>query len=292
MGRPNGVNADANSSGVVISGEFRPRFARFFARYVRGMFARKFNAVRITPDSREQLRALSGFDGPLIVLLNHASWWDPLVCVLLGDLEITGRSAMAPMEAAQLRRFRFFRKLGLFGIEAQNREGMRAMCDYAVERFRREPRPTLWITPQGEFTDVRAPLRLRPGAAAVAARAPGCRVLSVAIEYAFWVDQKPEVFIRTQTVAQPAKVPGPSGVPTTRDWQRAMSEAMAENARQLASLVIARDPSAFGRLVGNDAASIHPVYDWWLRVRGKAGAIRPTTRPTTRTDKRTTGALQ
>ena len=284
----------SGSHGVPIPGEFRPRFAKFFARFVRGMFTRKFHVVRIVASSRNQLRALSNVDEPVIVLLNHASWWDPLVCVLLGEREIIGRSAMAPMEADQLRRFSFFRKLGLFGVEADNRDGLRVMREYVLERFARDTKPTLWITPQGEFTDVRTPIKLRLGAAGVAAKCPACRVVSVAIEYGFWVDQKPEVFIRAQTIANPrvektqtqtqtqtqaeAQTQTQTQTASMRDWHRAMTLGMQHNAQQLAALVTARDPAAFERLVGGDSTTIHPVYDWWLRIRGKSGAIRATTR--------------
>ncbi len=283
----NAVTTHAVAHGVAIPGEFRPRFARFFARFVRGMFARKFHAVRIAASTREQLRALSNVNEPVIVLLNHASWWDPLVCVLLGESEITGRSAMAPMEAEQLRRFTFFRKLGLFGVEADNRDGLRVLREYVLDRFARETRPTLWITPQGEFTDVRAPIKHRLGAAGVAAKCPTCRVVSVAIEYGFWVDQKPEVFIRAESIATPviATTPGEQQPPrpSVRDWHRAMTQGMQDNAQRLAAHVIARDPAAFECLVGGDSTSIHPVYDWWLKLRGKSGAIRATSRQTEHT---------
>lgn len=279
--------AHTGSQSVAIPGEFRPRFAKFFARFVRGMFGRKFHAVRIVASTRNDLRTLSKVDEPVIVLLNHASWWDPLVCVLLGEREITGRSAMAPMEADQLRRFKFFRKLGLFGVEADNRDGLRVLREYVLDRFARETRPTLWITPQGEFTDVRTPIELRLGAAGVAAKCPTCRVVSVAIEYGFWVDQKPEVFIRAQSIATPspektesADGPQPASV---RDWHRAMTQGMQHNAQHLSAHVMARDPAAFECLVGGDSATIHPVYDWWLKIRGKSGAIRATTRQTEHT---------
>ena len=111
-------------------------------------------------------------------------------------------------------------------------------------------------------------MRLRPGAAAVAARAgaAGAPVAAgaIAVEYAFWADRKPEVFVRARRVEP--------GGPSTADWQRALTGAMRENASALASLVIARDPAPFDDLLGS-GGRIHPVYDALLRLTGRSGSI-------------------
>jgi hypothetical protein len=54
-----------------------------------------------------------------------------------------------------------------------------------------------------------------------------------------------------------------------------MESAMNANAGELSRLVIARDANAFTPLLGGaSSANIHPVYDWWLRLRGKDAALR------------------
>ena len=54
----------------------------------------------------------------------------------------------------------------------------------------------LWITPQGQFSDVRErPIVFKPGMAALAARVPRCAVLPLAIEYVFWNERTPEVLL-------------------------------------------------------------------------------------------------
>jgi 1-acyl-sn-glycerol-3-phosphate acyltransferase len=231
---------------------------------------------------RSDLPALGSLDlhpGPAIVLMNHPAWWDPLVGMVLADRFTPGRTPCAPMDVAQLRRFGFFRRLGLFGIDPQDPRSAGAMREHVLGLFRVQSRPTLWITPQGRFTDVREPIRCRTGSALIAASCERPAVIAVAIEYAFWQDQRPEILITAERVA-PALVPAPEGSAMQRSshrqamhWHRAMEEAMATAAGRLSRAVIARDPALFCPLLGGASGRINPVYDLWLRLRGRHGAI-------------------
>ena len=90
-----------------------PRLVRFFTRHVKRFYlARDFHAVRLSK---------SGIpgpvpDGPLIIVLNHPSWWDPLVGLVLAEL-FPDRAHYAPMDANALGRYRIFERLGMFGVE-------------------------------------------------------------------------------------------------------------------------------------------------------------------------------
>ena len=106
-----------------------------------------------------------------------------------------------------------------------------------------------------------------PGAAMVAARHPEAQVLLVAIEYAFWTDQRPEVFMRAVRMAAPAVADD------VRAWQEAIESAMNANASALALLVQGRDPAAFEAISGGGAGQIHPVYDAFLRLTGRRTSI-------------------
>lgn len=249
---------------AIIPGHYSPRFAAGFGWYVRRLLGKSFHAVRMARGTDGVLRGAEDRPEPVIIAMSHASWWDPLVAVLLEREYLRGRTACAPMEREQLRKFGFFRRLGLFGIDPESAESMAGMKAYVAERFAHDVRPTLWLTPQGRFADPRAEIVVRPGAAAIAAATPGCRVISVAIEYAFWLDKRPEIFLRCAEVAAEGT--------NTAGWQRALVGAMRENGAALSALVIARDPAAFEILVGG-AGRINPVYDAWLRVRGKSAAI-------------------
>ena len=242
------------------------------------MLRKDFSAVRIARSSARVLETAVGAgvagpaatNGPRIVVMNHCSWWDPLVGLFLHQQFMPGRAALAPMDAAQLRRFNFFRKVGVFGIAPANPHALEQMIAYVEGEFSHRPNTTLYLTPQGEFADVRSPLRLRPGAAALAARLGVRSVVSVSAEYVFWNDRRPEILLRA------APVPRPPGASSTTGWMRAIAGAMQDNAAALAELAIARNPAAFQTLLGKGpAARIHPFYDLWLRARGQSGRVGP-----------------
>ncbi len=199
--------------------------------------------------------------------MSHASWWDPLVAVLIGRTYLLSRSACAPMERAQLEKFAFFKRLGLFGVDPDDPAMLAAMGEYVRERFANEPRPTLYITPQGRFADPRAPLEVRPGVAAIAAAHPGCRVVCLAIEYPFWTDQRPEVLLHAREALL-----GEGKAPSTPRWHQSILGTLEGAMAELAAVAIARDPAPLTVLAGK-GGGINPVYDLWLRLRGKGRAM-------------------
>jgi len=241
-----------------------------FTWYAREKLVRKrFNRVQVAAGTRDALARLDRTDLPAVVLLSHSSWWDPLVALLLAAELAPSRSIAAPMDRRELERFGFFRKVGVFGVDPDDPSALEPMVAYVMQRFEREKRGTLWITPQGRFADARAPVRCRPGAAAVAARAVetfgGVEVVSAAIEYGFWEDQKPEIFLRFAPVST-------EGVGTA-SWHRAITRGMQANAAALAELVIARDAAAFEPLLAAKPPRVHPLYDWYLRLTGRQRAL-------------------
>jgi 1-acyl-sn-glycerol-3-phosphate acyltransferase len=263
----------AGRASVVLRGTYTPRFVRFFAWYVRRMIRSKFHAVRIAAGTREVLTSLEASPTPVLVVLNHSSWWDPLVSLLVAQALCPSRFGCAPMDANELAKFGMLRKLGIFGIDPSDPASLPALVNYALERFAHDVKPTIWITPQGRFMDVREKIVLRPGAAAIAARTQTIACVSVAIEYGFWIDQKPEIFIRLERIAKPQQ-------PTTAHWHAAMTTAMQTNADALARSVQARDSAAFEPLMGGEAqSSVQPVMDLWLRLTGKKIGLTDRTRP-------------
>lgn len=260
--------ARQRGDGTLEPGRYSPGFARAFAWWVeRRVLARRFHAVRLARENAGVLGELAGHPGPVIVVMNHPSWWDPLAAVLLARRFMSTREHMAPIDTEMLRTFGFFRRLGLFGIDPDDPASLEAMAGYVGERLRERPRTTLWVTPQGRLADVRSEIEIRPGAAVIAARHGDVRAASAALEYVFWGDPKPELLIRLER-CEPAE-----GRRTTAGWHRAMLEAMRRNAAALARLAIARDEGAFVPLVGGDRARINPLYDLWLRARGKGPTI-------------------
>jgi len=247
-----------------------PRFRRMFAGRCGGMLSKAFHAVRIAPGGGDALAAARASGETVALCLSHASWWDPIVASFLWHRWLTPLPVRAPMDRIELERFAILRRIGIFGVDPDDPATLPALVGYLeAERARLGPFAFI-VTPQGSFADPRDPVRLRPGTAAAIARLGIRRVVAAAVEYAFWADRKPEVFLRLVPVEPPAS-------PTRTRWHRALETAMQANGDALAPLVRARDPRAFETLVGG-AARIHPVYDLWLRLTGRGTAIDATRR--------------
>lgn len=273
---PSGVNTD-----LLIPAEHSVFLSGWFGWWIRRMFRRSFNAVRFEGESADVLRRLGERRGPALVAMNHQSWWDPLIGLLVGGLLTPARPVMGPMQADQLKKFAIFRKVGVFGIEPDDPASLGEMVKYVRWSFAQDPARVLWITPQGEFVDPRAEVRVRPGASAVAARLSdepaACDVVVLAIEMVFWIDQRPEVLLRAADV----RCHGDDRSSTIA-WTRALNAAMRDNASALANASITRDPARF-RVVysaegvprdGDDVGGrINPLVDLWLRLRGQSARL-------------------
>ena len=109
-----------------------PLLVRFFTRHVKRFYlARNFHAVRLSRSGRPAPVP----DGPLIVVLNHPSWWDPLVGLVLTEL-FPDRAHFAPMDADALRRYRIFERLG----DVWHRAGNKARGSRVPPHQLRDPR--------------------------------------------------------------------------------------------------------------------------------------------------------
>lgn len=133
---------------------------------------------------------------PVLVYLNHVSWWDGYLVFLLSD-ELWRREAFIMMEEPQLRRYGFFRYCGAFSVDRSDpREGMRSVA-YAAGLLRGNPGRLMWIFPQGVITpNDRRPLETFAGAAHIAKRAAPLCCIPIALRYEFGGEQHPEALIR------------------------------------------------------------------------------------------------
>src|SRR3982751_2339035 len=100
-----------------------PLLLSMFERYAGRDVARSFHAFRLPKAQRPDPVAIRG--KPLIVYFNHPSWWDPLICLRLAEQFFPGRNHYAPLDAAALRKYSFFERLGFFGVELGSARGAR-----------------------------------------------------------------------------------------------------------------------------------------------------------------------
>jgi 1-acyl-sn-glycerol-3-phosphate acyltransferase len=233
------------------------RLWRWFQRWLRRYVARHFHAVRIC---REPWPVVPS-EEPLLVVLNHPSWWDPLIGILLTEL-FPGRRHYAPMAAAALARYPWFERLGFYPVTAGT---LRGAADFLATTLAilTQPGTAVWLTAQGQFVDPRVrPVVLRSGVAHVARRLTCGRVLPLALEYPFWEERLPEALAGFGTPLPIAELRG-----TAPSWRKRIAAALEAAQDTLAAAAQARNPRAFVTLLQGHTG-VHRLYDWcrWLRA--------------------------
>lgn len=236
---------------------YSPRLAGWFAVWLEGYSRRAFDGVRV---ARAGLPSAVP-DGPLLVYANHPSWWDPIHFLLISRFALPGRRLYGPMEAEALERYRFFKRLGVFGIDPTSRRG--AVVFLRTGRaVLNAPGASLWVTAQGRFCDPRQrPLDLQPGIAHLARGLDRGTVLPLAVEYPFWDERLPEALSR---FGEPIDVAEQAGG-TADDWTRLLEQRLQIAMDDLAEDVASRDPARFHTLVLGHAG-VGGIYDRWRRI--------------------------
>ena len=235
-----------------------PRLFSLFRRYAKRYVARHFHAVRISRSG--PLPALPR--QPAVIVLNHPSWWDPLVGLVLTERMPDWRIHYAPIESQGLAQYRFLERLGFFGVEAGTTGGglkflRRGMAVLAV------PESVLWVPAQGQFVDPRErPTVLKEGIGHLAHRLTGVSIVPLALEYPFWNDRCPEVLAR---FGPPIDVESGRDRPAA-EWTRCMATALTETQDELAEEALNRDSTRFETILGG-TAGVGGVYDIWRRMR-------------------------
>lgn len=136
--------------------------------------------------------------GPLLLYLNHSSWWDGYLMYVIHRVALRGRfDAHLLMEERQLRAYRFFTWSGAFSVNRHDAADVRRSQEYAAGLLRGGSRPrALFIFPQGQILPAdRRPITVYPGLARIAARAGPITLCPVALRYEFLGEQLPHAFI-------------------------------------------------------------------------------------------------
>ncbi len=235
-----------------------PLWLRWFTLYGERYVRRHFHALRLCQS------APPVSSNPLIIYLNHASWWDPMICLVLRKRCFAHRASYAPIEAAALRKYPFFRKLGFFPVEQRSHRGTAAFLEGAGAALAR-PDSMLWLTPQGSFADVRdTSVGLKTGMAQLATRLNVATYLPLALEYVFWEERRPEACINfgepIVVTREQAEKTGP------RQLTALFEEKLRSAQQQLAAAVIRRDASQL-RVLDRQSVGVGGVYDVWRRFR-------------------------
>lgn len=235
---------------------------RFFTAYTLRHVQKHFHAVRLSRAGHQPEQP----HAPTVVYLNHASWWDPLVSVVLMTKLFPQQRAYAPIEARQLERYGILQNLGLFGVEPGTSRGALRFLRTA-RNVLHSPGAMLWITPQGRFVDPRErPVMFEDGLAHVAMRERDAVFVPLAIEMPFWKDSRPEMLVRFGTPVTAHELPDPAA--GVEAHSRFLAARLTETQEQLAREAIAQNPAAFRTLLGG-SAGVGGVYDRWRALKAR-----------------------
>lgn len=236
------------------------------------MFRKNWNALRLLrPATDQPLIDLQSHNGPALIIMNHQSWWDPLIGLYLAHRYFPDRAGLAPMDKTQLAKMGLFKRLGIFGLDPDAPASLSALCKYLMASWQSHPETILWITPQGKFSDPYQPITLRPGAAAVALAAQRAgldlRIIAVAIEMPFWQARHPDLLLNISD-ASPKNLPA-----SLSDFNAHLTRSLQSAADELRARVASRDESHFLTIDGRQEPKTNFFYDLYLRLRGRDPAI-------------------
>ncbi len=194
---------------------WRP-FLRWFLRQGTSRLRASFGSVHVR--GLDELREHAA-EAPLLIIANHTSWWDSLVALWLSVEQLEDVAFYGMMDAANLEKLRFFRWVGVFGVDRTSRRDGARVIRYALDLLRRRG-TAIWMFPQGAERRPHEPLKFEPGAAGIAKRAPTVRVIPVALSYVFEGEEKPNIYVSIGA----AMPHGPEGA-ADREAQAAAVEA-------------------------------------------------------------------
>lgn len=228
-----------------------------------------FDAVRLSgslPDT--------SLPGPHVIVLNHPSWWDPLLG-LISSRFFPAMKGFAPIDQKALDKYAFFGRLGLFGVEQNTIQGAKSFTRTS-KAILKDPQNALWITVQGEFTDPRIrPVLVRPGTGHLLANLEQGTMWPLAMEFPFWGEAFPEALLRFgEPVPLSRSAPGadqdweetdsgtnnqPNPEPNTnirshkpfspRAWNARIAKVLERTMDDLAKDAMTRDPARFVTII-------------------------------------------
>ncbi len=241
-----------------------PRIAtgrlRWFIAYIDFFFRRNFHAVHLLRP--QSLESLAGW--PLLVCLSHPSWWDPLFALYLSQRFFGKRQNYGPIAAEGLAKYKFFERLGFFGIDPATTAGSARFIRVGQSVLSRSD-CAFWVTAQGQFTDARCrPTYFEPGVGYLAHRLTRFAMLPLALEYTFWNERYPEAFI---CFGEPLLVESGRERPAA-EWTQVFSRRLEQTQDELARQVMQRQAGSFEQLL-QGRAGVGGVYDFWRALKAK-----------------------
>ena len=160
-----------------------------FFPYVRGLLRRHFHSLRLIGELPELDPRWS-----LLILPNHGTWWDGFFVYYLNKV-LLRRELFLMMLDEQLSRYRFFSRVGAFGIRPGLPRSVVETLRYSAAVLQ-DARNALCLFPQGELRyHATRPLGFQRGLERILAlHGGGVQLLPLGIRCELLDDQRPEAF--------------------------------------------------------------------------------------------------
>lgn len=183
------------------------------------------------------------------------------------------RDSFGPIEADALRRYRFFARLGFFGVANGTVRGAAEFLRTS-EGVLASRKNAIFITPQGQFADSRIrPLTFQRGLGHLASRVERAAFVPLAIEYVLWEERLPEVLFAFGQPVVIERNERRNPAELTQEFEARM-EGLQD---QLAEAAQRRQPADWQTLL-EGRAGIARFYDVWRRTRAllRGEVFKPT----------------
>lgn len=194
----------------MIEADKKTAFESLFYQYNKWLLKRSFHSIMLSRQSAALPQEGS------IVLLNHSSWWDPLVLFYCNQA-IWKKDAVAMMGIEGLQRFPFFRRLGAFSVDPRSSKSVMESLNYSAAQL--ENNKHVFLFPQGEESPLeKRPLQFFSGAGYLKQKVPTAPVVNVSYYHGLFHHQLPEWFVHVSSPLQ-----------GETDWNRKIWTGAMEN---------------------------------------------------------------
>ncbi len=168
------------------------RWSKFiFHIYVMRLMKRHFHAFHLFGNLPQPDPKL-----PLLLIPNHSTWWDGFFVYFLNE-EILKRETYLMMLDSQLAKYKFFARIGAFGITPGEKKNVQESLNYTVDLLQKK-NVMIIIFPQGILLPWgKRPLNFKKGIEAIIEwyKKP-ITILPLAIRAEYSGEQRAEVFFK------------------------------------------------------------------------------------------------
>lgn len=176
----------------MIEAQHKPAALFFFKRYIHRLMKKRFHKI-IHLGSIPKFATTAG----LLLTPNHISWWDGFFVDLFIDKVLPGRKIHLMMLESQLKRYRFFSKVGAFSVNPGKPKSVVESLQYAGQKLA-DPGNVVVIYPQGEIeSQMKSELTFQSGIQKTAEYSPSpFNLAPLFFKIYYGSEREPEVYMQ------------------------------------------------------------------------------------------------